>query len=384
MKKGHTQHKQQSISIIGARHFPSEFTGTSGVEVYVENILKELIKPDKKYFFRIYVKANYSSLVKRHFPQIQLIRIPTLHLKVLESVIYSFVATCMSALDTSSIIWYQGIGPAIFAWIPRILNKQTVITIHSTDWQRDKWTNTEKFIFRLLSKIVFTQTHQFTAVSMQLIKQLSPITVSPFLFTPPGLSVFPQKTSLREIHRLNLKPKKYLLYLGRFVPEKRPEWLLETFMQLRVWYPQLKLVMAGGHGNMTSYEKKLKQKFNHHTIKWPGYVFGLEKWSLISYSLAMVLPSRLEGTPLCVMEALSQNIPCVVADGILDARITKKPLIYEFKKNNYADFQKVLEKIVNSQHSISKITSTSGKVSNEYSWNKTSHHFRNLFDSLGK
>ena len=30
-------------------------------------------------------------------------------------------------------------GPAFFSWLPKILGKRVVVTIHGIDWQREKW-----------------------------------------------------------------------------------------------------------------------------------------------------------------------------------------------------------------------------------------------------
>ena len=30
-------------------------------------------------------------------------------------------------------------GPAFFSWLPKILGKRVVVTVHGIDWQREKW-----------------------------------------------------------------------------------------------------------------------------------------------------------------------------------------------------------------------------------------------------
>ena len=30
-------------------------------------------------------------------------------------------------------------GPAFFAWLPKMLGKRVVVTVHGIDWQREKW-----------------------------------------------------------------------------------------------------------------------------------------------------------------------------------------------------------------------------------------------------
>ena len=30
-------------------------------------------------------------------------------------------------------------GPAFFCWLPKMLGKRVVVTVHGIDWQREKW-----------------------------------------------------------------------------------------------------------------------------------------------------------------------------------------------------------------------------------------------------
>ena len=49
-----------------------------------------------------------------------------------------FAALC-SAFGRYDVVHIHAEGPAFFAWLPKLLGKRVVVTIHGIDWQREKW-----------------------------------------------------------------------------------------------------------------------------------------------------------------------------------------------------------------------------------------------------
>ena len=49
-----------------------------------------------------------------------------------------FAALC-SAFGRYDVVHIHAEGPAFFAWLPKLLRKRVVVTIHGIDWQREKW-----------------------------------------------------------------------------------------------------------------------------------------------------------------------------------------------------------------------------------------------------
>ena len=49
-----------------------------------------------------------------------------------------FAALC-SAFGRYDVVHIHAEGPAFFAWLPKLLGKRVVVTIHGLDWAREKW-----------------------------------------------------------------------------------------------------------------------------------------------------------------------------------------------------------------------------------------------------
>lgn len=104
----------------------------------------------------------------------------------------------------------------------------------------------------------------------------------------------------------------YLLYLGRLVPEKRPELLIEAFKELDT---DRRLVIAGGGSDTSEYEASLRDAAQgDNRIVFTGFVNGEPLAELYSNCYAYVLPSDVEGMPMSLLEAMAYGRCCVTSD----------------------------------------------------------------------
>lgn len=369
------------VSIIGIRHYPSDFIGTSGVEVYVENIIVALQKINHKIPFFLYTKSPYSSYVDSGW--VKRIPIYTVRSKVYESVIYSFLASIKSIFDDSRIVWYQGVGPGFFSWIPRIFGKKVLITIHSFDWQRIKWTPLERVLFYIAVRFMFLTKPNLCAVSEKLRQKVATEFGIQIDCMPPGL---PQRVLLKSacLKKYNLELYKYLIYVGRIVPEKKLELLIDAFLEIRKKYPDLKLVITGNHGNYPEYEQKLKQKYSDKSIIWTGYLFGENKYNLINYSLCFVLPSLLEGFSLTLLESIAYGKHCIVNEAANPFGANNFRNIHIFKSADRSELRVTLIKVIKKAYKENHIrySNAENKYLESFSWEKTASKYESTFLNL--
>lgn len=110
-----------------------------------------------------------------------------------------------------------------------------------------------------------------------------------------------------------LEKDSYILYLGRMVPEKGCHYLVDAFKKL---HTDKKLVIAGGSSDTHWYIDQLKEQAGgDDRIIFTGFVDGALREELYSNAYLFVLPSDLEGMPLCLLEAMSYG-NCVITSDI--------------------------------------------------------------------
>lgn len=131
-------------------------------------------------------------------------------------------------------------------------------------------------------------------------------------FIPNGIEP-KQPRSVNQIkEKWGLDVGSYLLYLGRLVPEKRPELLIEVFKNLDT---DKRLVIAGGGSDTSEYEASLRDAAQSDPrILFTGFVNGEPLEELYSNCYAYVLPSDVEGMPMSLLEAMAYGRCCVTSD----------------------------------------------------------------------
>lgn len=101
-----------------------------------------------------------------------------------------------------------------------------------------------------------------------------------------------------------------LLSVGRLCQQKNYAALIKAFSKLSPQFPEWDLVIVGEGGGRTELEDIIANEGLHDKVLLPGAFDNVEKW--YSSSHLFCLPSRWEGFPNSLAEALSHGLPAVV------------------------------------------------------------------------
>jgi poly(glycerol-phosphate) alpha-glucosyltransferase len=109
-----------------------------------------------------------------------------------------------------------------------------------------------------------------------------------------------------------------ILYLGRIVPKKGLDLLLEAMPGLLRTQPDVKLVVAGEFDD-GEYESLIHAKIREYdlaqAVLFAGQVSGLKKLQLLQQAGCFALPSHSEGFSNAVLEALAAGTPVFITPG---------------------------------------------------------------------
>jgi glycosyltransferase involved in cell wall biosynthesis len=86
--------------------------------------------------------------------------------------------------------------------------------------------------------------------------------------------------------------------------------LIEAFALVTQAQPQARLLL-GGEGDRARYARQATELRVFDKVTFLGWVAGEAKQRLLQSAAVFVLPSRFEGLPVSMLEAMSLAVPCV-------------------------------------------------------------------------
>lgn len=301
------------IVFIGQKGIPAT---SGGVEYHVDRLSRELAR--RGHDVTVYVRSWHTPKTLKSFEGVRLVHLPTLRTKHLDAAVHSGLASWHAVWHGADIIHFQAPGPAAFSVIPRLFGKKVVATIHRRDWEAEKWGGLAKLLLRLAGAVAVRVPHQTIVVSESVLAPRRGMKRRNFRLIPNGVEEPRPRPWAPISGHPALAPKKYLLYLGRLVPEKRADWLIRAFLHLGTARGPLEglfLVIAGDSSGTDNYVERLKRLARPNPrIIFTGPVWGEEKKVLLSHAFLFALPSALEGYPIALLEAQSYGLCCLASD----------------------------------------------------------------------
>lgn len=243
---------------------------------------------------------------------VRVVPVRTIDKKGLAALSSSYFATRAAIKDGPDVIHYHAEGPCVPLPLAKRAGIRTVATIHGLDWQRAKWGRLASTYIKMGERAAATKADGLIVLSKCAQSYFEDAYGRTATFIPNGIEKKqPTPTNLiRE--RWGLDEGSYLLYLGRLVPEKRPELLIEAYKGLGT---DKKLVIAGGGSDTSEYEASLREAAQGDPrILFTGFVNGGPLVELYSNCYAYVLPSDVEGMPMSLLEAMAHGRCCVTSD----------------------------------------------------------------------
>lgn len=143
----------------------------------------------------------------------------------------------------------------------------------------------------------------------------------PIPFTPPGIPPAEQVFEIRKRHSLGDRP--YLLFVGDITYSKGVYDLLDGYQRWKTKHPQVQLVLVGTNRDGERFVSRARRTVG---ATYLGHVPHGDVLALMRGAEIVVLPSRSEGLPRVILEAVS-----------LGTKVLCPPEIPEFERH-LADF----------------------------------------------
>ena len=293
--------------------------------------------------------------------------VPTIEKKGLAAVSSSFFAALYSAFGKYNVVHIHAEGPAFFSWLPKLLGKRVIVTVHGLDWQREKWKSGfgSKFI-KQGEKNAVKYADEIIVLSKGVHDYFRNQYGRETRFIPNGVNRPEIRKAELITDKFGLTKDSYILFLGRLVPEKGIRYLIEAFKNVKT---EKKLVIAGGSSDTDSFMKELKELAkDDKRIIFTGFVQGQMLEELYSNAYIYTLPSDLEGMPLSLLEAMSYGNCCLVSD-IQECTEVVEDKALIFKKSNVQDLQNKLQEACDRAEKVMELKQQAADyICKKYNW----------------
>jgi glycosyltransferase involved in cell wall biosynthesis len=310
--------KPLRIAMIGSRGVPATW---GGIERHVEELGARLAS--RGHEVTVFCRTNYTggdpggagTVVLDTYRGMRLRQLPTVGTKHLDAIVHSALSTAVAAGGPFDVLHYHALGPGLLALVPRLLpGARAVLTVHGLDDERAKWGLVARGVLKTAGWLSARVPHATIVVSRDLQRHYQERHGRAAVYVPNGVVITPPPaTPTGVLARLGVEPGRYLLFVGRLVPEKAPDLLLRAFRRRRRgdgW----RLVVVGDSSFTAGYVKGLReQAAADPRVVLAGFVYGEELAELYAGAACFVLPSLLEGLPLTLLEAAAHGTPVIAS-----------------------------------------------------------------------
>jgi glycosyltransferase involved in cell wall biosynthesis len=346
----------------------------SGIETYYEEIGMRLV--EKGHRVTAYCRSYFTPAIAEH-RGMRIVRLPTIRSKHLETSVHTLLSTIHACFSKYDVVYYQTLGPSLFSFLPRLFGKKTVVTVQGLDWRRKKWAWFARKMLKLCEWTSVRLPNRTMVVSRTLQKHYLVHHSKKTVYTPNGTQIRKRQGG-SQLQKFGLVPGGYVLYLGRFSPEKNCDLLIDAFERSGT---PMQLVLAGGSSHTDKYVARLREHQSDR-VKLLDYLSGETLEDVLTNAALFVLPSDIEGLSLALLDAMGAGV-CVLASDVPENCEVIEDTGFVFKHGDSADLQRMLGLLL-SDAGLREVAGGSAqqRVRQHYLWGKVTKEIAGVYADL--
>ena len=276
---------------------------------------------------------------------------------------------------------YNTWAPAMIAsQIPLLFGRKVVMQSHGLEWKRTKYSAKKQALVKRIETWAAKTNKNWTMVSQEQTDYFAEhynrkCTTITCAVEMPGEA---QQSDF--LQRYALQGNDYILYMGRLVQDKNPDYLIKGFVKANL--EGKKLVLCGGADGDDKYEAYLKGLTDSTDVIFTGPIFGADKDAAFRNCYAFCLPSTLEGLPMSLLEAMSYGKVCIASDIPACHEALGESGIFVPYENSEAITTSLQDLTNNEEKYEWQKSANMDRAKNEFSWESTTKKYLDYLQSL--
>ena len=366
------KNKKKKVAIIGIRGIPANY---GGFETCAEETAVRLAKTFQVYVF---CRKHISNYKDHLYKKVHLLKLPSIKCKSLDTISHTFICSLYLLFKPDiRIIHLYNTGNAVFIPLLRLFRKKVIVSVDGLEWKRLKWGCLARKHYRVSESICAKFANRIIADSRVIQKYyLDKFGVSAE-YIPYGADIN-NDVDISILEKYKIKPREYLLFVGRLVPEKGVHNLIWAYNQLAHDKP---LVIIGNDPVYRDYIRDLKNMACRNVL-FLGFKYGKEYRTLNKYPYLYVTASRLEGTSPALVTAMGAG-NCVLVNGIPENMETVGEAGFFSQENNDEDLRIKLQMLLDTPQLVEEYRQKAAQhVQSVYNWDVIANQYSDLMIAL--
>ena len=362
------------IAMLGTRGIPANY---SGFETAVEELSIRLV--ERGHEVVVYCRSHMVKFEGSTYKGVRLVKLPTIAHKHLDTFVHTGASTLhLLAKERADVALYFIAGNSPFSFLPRIIGMPTALNVDGLDSKRAKWSRGAQAYLRFAEKLAPRAASVVIADSREIQRYYEEKFGVKSVFIPYGAEM-KDVPGTKWLDEFGLKPREYVLFVGRLVPENCPDVLIEAYKRLNT---EKKLVIVGDAAYSDEYIQTLKESAGGNVI-FTGYLFGEGYRQLSLNAYVFVVPTIVGGTHPVIVEALAAN-NCVLASNHPPNLETMGDAGVSFDAGKGSgDLAQKLQMLLDSPQTVADYREKAARRAKEYfDWEKVTDQYEGLCKKL--
>ncbi len=362
------------IALLGTRGVPASY---SGFETCVEQLGLRLAA--RGHEVTVYCRSHHITYAGEMYQGMRLVKLPTIANKYLDTIVHSYISSLHALGQSYDIGLYFIAGNSPVTWIPRLVGTKTILNVDGLDWRREKWPALAKKYIQFAEYLATLLPTAYLTDSRHVQQYYKDQFHDEPEYIPYGsdVEILPAGETLA---KFGLEPRKYILFVGRLVPENCAHHLVEAFRGIDT---NLKCVIVGDAPYAEEYKASLRALAgDDKRIIFTGYVFGKGYQELGSNAAIFIESSGVGGTHPALVEAMAFG-NCVIVHNTPENLETigegEAGLSYDGKVGA-ASLRDVLVKLISNPGAVDQYRKKGQQHARlYYSWDAVTDEYERMF-----
>ena len=360
------------IAFLGTRGIPARY---SGFETFVEQLGARL--SERGHEVTVYARKHHSAGVGSMYRGMRLVRVGGIATKHLDTISHTFVSCLHALFQPYDVVVICISGNSPLAFIPRLRGAKVILNVDGSDWRRKKWGWLARSYIKLSERLSL----HFPNVTVTDSPVMHRFYLERFGADTECISYgsdLPPPQTEGTLKAFGLIPGRYLLLVGRLVPENCIHHLVDAYEELET---DLQCVIVGDAPYQKSYIADLKRRGKG--IIFTGYLFGDGYSELMHNAYAVVLCTEVGGTHPVLVEAMSAGNCVVVNDTPANLQVIGSAGISYAGELGAKGLLNVLQPLVRDEQRVLHFRELAkARARATYSWEAVTDEYESLFERL--